>query len=303
VTRLKGAALATLGHLPRPYLATIARELPADRMFDRFRNAAADEERAIANATVKTDSYTVRLTEDDTLRAALAQALPTLSDVDILMKDRLGTPMTSITRATTVSAAIRDIVAWANREHRLGQLASAALALNPSAVGLQRLLARETRIGEAAQDPFAAVLLPGGRPFFGRSAIRAFMRDLVRPSPATRVFLVLGPPGSGKSYTREYLSTATEYFECGFFQMDRSWTIEDVVGSIHSAFKWRWANDVDRSAPLPTQVVQYANQVFNKGRRTRRVVVLFFDRGDEQLVEAVEAFVEQLARTIATAPV
>jgi hypothetical protein len=57
-------------------------------------------------------------------------------------------------------------------------------------------------------DNFATTVLRGGRVFLNRQQLRQALRELSAPQ-GRRILIVKGPPGSGKTYTREYVYDVT----------------------------------------------------------------------------------------------
>jgi hypothetical protein len=57
-------------------------------------------------------------------------------------------------------------------------------------------------------DNFATTVLRGGRVFLDRQQLRQALRELIAPQ-GRRILIVNGPPGSGKTYTREYVYDVT----------------------------------------------------------------------------------------------
>ena len=82
-------------------------------------------------------------------------------------------------------------------------------------------------------------------------------------------------------------------------------TAEDLVGAIHGAFRWRWDERTDDARESTSRLAaQYANQVVNKGRRSKRITLIFLDLESGPLQGSVVEFVYQLSRQVAqlTAP-
>ena len=204
-------------------------------------------------------TYAVEAADQSQVADALMEACPTIADLAIVV-GRLHARLDDITTPSTVSVAAADVVKWAESQGRTGELLSTAAAFNPKALRLHRLLASHgTRIDPSEEDPFDVVLLPGGRPFLGRAELRHFMRDLLTPSPGYRMLSIVGPPGSGKSYTREYLAhvaAATGAFEVGYFNVSLAWSLEDIVRSIHSTFDRRWEASANPNVSITQQIGQ-----------------------------------------------
>jgi hypothetical protein len=307
VDALTHDAVLTLSGMSRQQAAQLVQELPPLPAFDPFRTKPADP--PTSSGTSLRESYAVAPSPANDLVAALLDALPTMSDLWLLVArldeklDRLASPTASLKEAT------HAVVEWAERKGRTGDLVSTAAALNPKASGLQHLLSHQgTRVATQDANPFEAVLLPGGRPFLNRNVLRQFMMGLLSPTPVSRVLSITGPSGCGKSYSREYVSylaSATGAFEPGYFDVSPVMTAEDLVGAIHSAFRWRWDERNDEpSEHTGRRAAQYANQVVNKGRRSKRITLIFLDLESGPLHASVVEFVLQLSQQVAqfTAP-
>ncbi|MFZ0747778.1 MAG: effector-associated domain EAD1-containing protein, partial [Pyrinomonadaceae bacterium] len=57
-------------------------------------------------------------------------------------------------------------------------------------------------------DSYSATVLRGGRVFLNRQQLRQALKELTSPQ-GRRILIVNGPPGSGKTYTREYVYDVT----------------------------------------------------------------------------------------------
>jgi hypothetical protein len=113
------------------------------------------------------------------------------------------------------SVVAYNIIMRADAEGRLPQLIRALrdkLPSSPEVAELAALLgepAADSRAprGAAADvttDPLEAAWLPNGAPLVNREQLRKGVRDLLRPD-GSRVLIVNGPPGSGKSYSASFI--------------------------------------------------------------------------------------------------
>jgi hypothetical protein len=232
------------------------------------------------------------------LLGALTDALPGDSDPYVLA-DELGAS-DQIDFNVESAQLMPNLLSWAERQGRLADLVSTAARLNPKAVPLREWLSdHATRLESQPVDPFSAVLLPGGRPFLDRKRFRDIMRRQSFTG-APRVIRIDGPPGSGKSYTREYLeylASSTGAFRVGAFSLNWHWSLEDLVGSIHGRFEWRW-DRVDRSLPEAALCRAYVDQIIHRTRRSEETTVLFIDRERQVLQPRVISFLETLAQQL-----
>jgi hypothetical protein len=120
------------------------------------------------------------------------RALPTSTDVMNAFRF-LGAPS---------GESLEKLVERATSSHRLDELITAAAHYAPDDPELGKFLAQHAkRVEASASDPIARVLLERGEIFLDRQTLRDFLRDLVSGETRSRVLLVDGPSGSGKSYT------------------------------------------------------------------------------------------------------
>lgn len=294
--RLIGAALELMERLPDSELWRLEPQLPPQEEFERYRRRKGAPQAAAKQAQV---SYSLRSYDVGELAEALKEALPTTTDiVNALRSIRIdyGAALRSIAGGNTLEAVIE----WAGVNGRLDEFISSVAAYNPKASSLRRFLTRfAARIDYQADDPFEAVLLAGGRPFFGRRILRDFLRKVAAGQAYPPVLTVDGPKGSGKSYTSEfahYIAQKTEAFTFASFQISSTWSLEDLIGTIHSRLAWRWDEDYRTEQNLDRRVSLYAEVVVNKARRSRRPTLLLFERDGEDVRPEVEDFITQLAR-------
>lgn len=122
---------------------------------------------------------------------------------------------TIVSEAADKSQAVFEMIRWAERSDKLQQLLHcvAKAKRNPTVTALTesllpRIEQRRSRVSIPA-DPFEACMLRGGLPFVNRALLRSVMRELSNEG-GSRVLVIDGPKGSGKSYTRHFVSHIAE---------------------------------------------------------------------------------------------
>jgi len=108
--------------------------------------------------------------------------------------------------------------------------------------------------------------------------------------------VVEGPRGSGKSYTDAYLryvANATKGFDYGYFLIDETWTLGDVVGSVFSRFDWR-LEAMDAEGTTARRIRQSAEMLLQRARRAGKQTLIFFDRGNTEPQADVRRWVAEL---------
>jgi hypothetical protein len=296
VGRLISQTLELMERLPDAELWRLEPQLPPQEEFERYRHRKGAPQAAAKQAQV---SYALRGYDVGELAEALKEALPTTTDiVNALRSIRID--YSAALRAITGGNPLESVIEWAGTNGKLDEFISSVAAYNPKASSLRRFLTRfAARIDYNADDPFEAVLLAGGRPFFGRRTLRTFLRNVAEGKADPPVLTVNGPKGSGKSYTSEfahYIAQKTEAFTFASFQLTSHWSLEDVIGTIHARLTWRWDDDYRTEANMERRVALYAEMIVNKARRSRKPTLLLFEREGEPIRPEVLDFIQQLAR-------
>jgi hypothetical protein len=164
------------------------------------------------------------------LEDILITAYPTSTEM-LELADLAGMNPGSIRWSPISRVAGHNILTEANRQGRLDQLIIAMwIHLSASAVGSRLRALLGEGWGEshglrepadvAVADPLDTVWLPNGAPLMNRAALRQGVRELLRPG-GSRILIVNGPPGSGKSYSAAFIrgvGLATGQFKVALVQ-------------------------------------------------------------------------------------
>jgi hypothetical protein len=295
VSQLTSAALSLLEPLSETDIDALLPYLPPQPEFDRYR--ATTTAPAPQSASQSQVTYSLRRYDTGELVAALREALPSITAIINALRGIRIDPST-LARLTGSASALEAVIQWAAGEGRLDEFITSVAAYNPKASRLRAFLTRfAARIDYLSDDPFEASLLPGGRPFFGRRVLRDFLRQVATGKVHPGVLTIHGPPGSGKSYTAEfvhYIARQTRAFVFASFQLTAHWSLEDLVRSIHSRLDWRWDGDNIRDTG-ERRARAYADLIVNKARRSRRVTLLMLEKGGEGIRSEVLDFIDALA--------
>ena len=98
-----------------------------------------------------------------------------------------------------IGAVVFNLIVRAQADGWIDRLVAGAQRDRPNNPELAALAAPPSAV-ESGAAPVEAILLPGGRPFLNRQGLRWALRELLR-TDGSRVLVVNGPPGSGKSYS------------------------------------------------------------------------------------------------------
>jgi hypothetical protein len=134
--------------------------------------------------------------------------------------------------------------------------------------------------------------LARGEVFLNRQILRDFLRGLVSGEARSRVLVVNGPRGCGKSYTgvlADSIAQATGRLEYRCFELSGWQTEMTLIGNIFDAFQWR-REMVSPSTvePVMRHFEVIANIIRRKAQETRATIVLHVDISEEPRVETLD---------------
>jgi Effector-associated domain 1/NACHT domain len=163
------------------------------------------------------------------MRDALVSAFPSSSQLAHFLRQKLGLSLELIAPTDQdLLHVVSRVIESAESTGRLEELVVRASEDESVSVELRDVLRRlrptapyDGSAVRALADPFQTCFV-GGRPFIGRRALRQHLRNLAAPS-GSRVLLVEGPPGSGKSYTLQfiaYLAAQLGSFKVGAIRLE-----------------------------------------------------------------------------------
>jgi hypothetical protein len=125
--------------------------------------------------------------------------------------------------------------------------------------------------------------------FLDRQLLRDFLRGLVSGETRSRVLVVNGPAGSGKSYTgvlADSVARATGRLACRRFELSGVQSGMTFIGSIFDAFQWRGDMISPATAePMHRHLADLANVVRRKAEESRAVILIDVDISEEPLAE------------------
>lgn len=221
------------------------------------------------------------------LAETLRVALPSATDVINAFRTISGMPR------VLSSADLPDLVHWADENGRLDELVSAAAAYAPTNPDLKAFLAvHAKRVEAAAADPITDVVLQHGEVFLNRQPLRDFLRGLVTGDARSRVLVVNGPRGSGKSYTgvlADSVARTTGRLEYRHLELSGLQSGMALIGSIFDAFQWRG----DMISPSAVEQMRrhfagLANIIRRKAEESRAAVLLHLDVSDQPRSDTLE---------------
>jgi hypothetical protein len=222
----------------------------------------------------------------DEVLAELRSVLLTSTDVMNAFRSIQGLP-------AKILIDLESIVAWASTSHRLDELVTAAAIYAPTDPSLAAFLVKHAKRVEASgSDPIARVLLQRGEVFFDRQVLRDFLRVLISGEARSRVLVVNGPSGSGKSYTgvlANSLAHATGRVDYRRFDLSQSHSVVAFIRSIFDAFQWR--SDLvlpPTSEPLARSLRELADVIRRKAQESRTTVLLHIDIPRDPRSETVD---------------
>jgi hypothetical protein len=223
----------------------------------------------------------------DEVLGVLGGALPTLTDSMNAFRSIQGLP-------SGVLSHLESIVKWAARTHRLDELVTAAAAYAPADPTLAAfLVTRAKRVESSGADPISRVLLERGHVFFNRQILRDFLGGLVSGEARSRVLVVNGPSGSGKSFTSALVDSvahATSRLAYRRFELSGAQSASDFVREIFDAFQWRL--ELSEPSSIEHMARYYAQDVPHiirrKGQESRATIVLHIDTHGESRAAAID---------------
>ena len=177
---------------------------------------------------------------------------------------------------------------WASTAGRLDEVVTAVAKYAPTNPALKEFLAEHAkRVEASATDPIRRH--PAARRgVLDRQLLRDFLRGLVSGDARSRVLVVNGPPGSGKSHTgvlADSVAHATGRLEYRRFELSGFQTGMTFIGSIFDAFQWR-GDMISPATVQPTSrhFADLANVIRRKAEESRAVILLHVDISEEPRV-------------------
>lgn len=151
--------------------------------------------------------------EREQLYEALRRAFPSRPEMLMFLSLGLDADLDDIAGESTYAEAVFRVIKWSESEDRTEEIVQKACIKKPKnkllndvgrwlLVELQKRSAQEVRL---PKDPFEAYLLKAGQPFVNRRILRQHLRDLSAKN-GSRILAVSGPPGSGKSYSVNFIA-------------------------------------------------------------------------------------------------
>lgn len=177
------------------------------------------------------------------LEHVLVTSLGSYSELAQLVQQHLGAHLADVAPPGSYEATVRAVVRWAQSHGRVPDLLRAAVSLEKSAE-LSRLAQEVGLIEYQPPNPYDTLFVRGALPFIDRERLRAFLKGLSDPL-APNVLAVMGPPGSGKSYSLTliaYLAEATRQYEYVAVELSPAeaaeWTSDRLIREIATPAGW-----------------------------------------------------------------
>jgi hypothetical protein len=117
---------------------------------------------------------------------------------------------------------VTQVIQVAERYNWVPKLVQALSAENPENEKVKALSTRLAAVADwAGTDPYRRCALRGGRLFINRADLRLALQELATPAPDNRRVLVVdGTPGTGRSYSAQYIYHLAEVEPHGVAQID-----------------------------------------------------------------------------------
>jgi hypothetical protein len=144
------------------------------------------------------------------LHKALLGPLTDREEIWFFLALQLDRELADITADDLRERMVMRVIKRAEQEAWLGDLLDAAVTHYPTICELKTLRNEWAPVHPvAASDPYSVCLLRGSRPFINRDELRFAMREL-EEDDGSRILVVHGESGTGKSYTRQYVTHRAE---------------------------------------------------------------------------------------------
>lgn len=151
--------------------------------------------------------------ERSKLHEALRAAFPRRSEFRMFLSLSCDISLDDIDDGASYAETVFNLIKWTESEGRTEDLVEKARIKKPknkllNDVGEWLLVELGKRSAESIplpKDPFQAYLLRGGQPFVNRQVLRDHLRELASDN-GSRILAVSGAPGSGKSYSINFIS-------------------------------------------------------------------------------------------------
>lgn len=149
------------------------------------------------------------------LIAALVSAYPQLADFDLMLRTRVNQMRERLSATAAMPDVITAVVKAAESEFWIRNLIAGAVAHHGNNPALADFIARNQALtpGAAAAAPvnhYAATFFVGFRVFLNRPALRANIQQVGR-GKSSRVCVVTGPRGTGKTYSRSFVGYLLQF--------------------------------------------------------------------------------------------
>ena len=139
------------------------------------------------------------------LKAALFDAFTSVAAVEELVLRACGQSLDQVARGGDTGEILTKVIIRAQDEGWLQDLVEAALALRPGNAQISAVSQELRPVLLDGADPYETLCLWGGQVLVDRQPLREAVKEL-RSAEGRRILVVDGPPMSGKTYSRNYIS-------------------------------------------------------------------------------------------------